>query len=340
MARHLLLHIGPHKTGTTAIQNSLSENITTVKSNGWNYLDKLESGITLHQVADRFSQGRHEFQAEFRDALSGSAKNIIISSENFSRLGEEQISLLADWLEGFEITVVYYLRNPIDRLYSVWQERVKHGYSFSYPEFLLTRLDSGLSDADLNPAVRLGGWKKLSEKRAAHCQLKIYRYDKIQDISTHFMTEVIGLNQEGISNIRRSNQSVSIAALELYRLMPGYNRFIFQPQSSFRARLKELVTELQARLETSQNSVLDITMSFSNSDVLRIEKILTQDFVEMIYPDISGPTLFSKRKCKKPVVRSSFWINNTDLLTEVSKYRSSLYSTYGAPKIDKRLLRP
>ncbi|WP_157982135.1 hypothetical protein [Oceanicella sp. SM1341] len=144
----LLLHIGPHKTGSSSIQVSLRHSQEYLKEQGVFFhapedmvwaLPGLYSGKWNQRtpfVAQKFGQGVdiNEWSAahwrEFEAAvLDSDARITIISSEQFSTLPPEGIGRMMERLRAMfdEIKVVAYARDPASLYLSGLQEGIKAG---------------------------------------------------------------------------------------------------------------------------------------------------------------------------------------------------------------------
>jgi hypothetical protein len=118
--RHLILHIGSHKTGTTALQQWLGGNATILASRGLGYLrsgGEPHAHRLLSQVdPERSLPGGHRVHnpQKFAEALSELPQDtVVVSSENFSFfLDPETIKTLADTVKPMfdKVSVVCYLR--------------------------------------------------------------------------------------------------------------------------------------------------------------------------------------------------------------------------------------
>ena len=87
-SRRLLLHIGPHKTGSTAIQIALA-NALEADERSFATLERLGGA---HQVAELFSGGHFDEGASLLSEIPKAPATVVLSSENFSRLEENQIA--------------------------------------------------------------------------------------------------------------------------------------------------------------------------------------------------------------------------------------------------------
>lgn len=122
--RALILHIGAHKTGTTAIQDFLERSRNSLAEKGWDVLDV--NGVTNlgNTIAFRSRpDGRaiFHFHPHMLDtitkALAAGDSNKIISAEDLFFLNQDddlrRLSASIKTL-GFKVKIIVYLRNQVD----------------------------------------------------------------------------------------------------------------------------------------------------------------------------------------------------------------------------------
>lgn len=120
----LILHIGAHKTGTTAIQGFLQHSKDALAAAGWDLVDidgvvNLGNTISFSRAPDGRAQFR--FRPGMLDrilaALAAPGRNKIISAEDlfFLNTGEDLARLGAEITAlGLQVKIVVYLRNQVD----------------------------------------------------------------------------------------------------------------------------------------------------------------------------------------------------------------------------------
>ena len=148
----LVLHVDQHKTGTTAIQDSLMSN-PVLERDGYTYLGMRNPPATnnkLLQIRSDLTQFRDMEKDErrsapildrLRDALAGAeTRNGVISSEDFSLVldddpglkggegGESFFSLLKPVVAGCRVLVLVGYRRYHEWLVSDYNQRQKHAY--------------------------------------------------------------------------------------------------------------------------------------------------------------------------------------------------------------------
>ena len=125
----LQLHIGTHKTGTTAIQSYLYEHRKDLKKSGVLYPkccndvnEKQFSFIARHLRNNELNEAKAYIEKIKHEATDSHAHLVVVSGEDFSLLKQDQIEALADMLQGFDVEVVIYFRNIYDHLISTFAQ--------------------------------------------------------------------------------------------------------------------------------------------------------------------------------------------------------------------------
>jgi len=143
--KEVVIHIGPHKTGTTSIQevlNGYSDQTTKYaalgSSNHSQYFTGAFSGsyesshLFQHYLKKEKDLIRQRFRSKLKDELSSgfsAYERIIFSGESVSALTESELKELHSFLLIFaeKVTIVAYCREPISLTSSIFQQVVKGG---------------------------------------------------------------------------------------------------------------------------------------------------------------------------------------------------------------------
>lgn len=164
--KELVLHVGFHKSGTSALQESfhiqraellaagvLYPNIgkkahhriawaLTQRSWGWS---KRGGQVTPFKVFTKLAREINRSQQE----------KVLLSSEFFSELNSEQIQKIASAIKGRKVKVLFTLRPLVKLLSSSYQQYLKYGTKADYEKWLHSVLDEpGISK--INPTF----WKR------------------------------------------------------------------------------------------------------------------------------------------------------------------------------------
>lgn len=131
-SKTLYLHIGFHKTGTTAIQSCLSENYDLFLKHGY-HLPRIPSHVRgyHHNIAwelrrhPSFSSKVGKIDDLLRTIQSVDTPRVIVSSEEFCKCNLEEITRLGRILDAFDVKVIVYLRRQDQFAQAVWAQVTK-----------------------------------------------------------------------------------------------------------------------------------------------------------------------------------------------------------------------
>ena len=179
MSKRVVAHVGFHKTGTTALQESFSKNSEELKALGIIYPD---FGQKAHHRAAWALAGRiwgwknrggvQTPIAEWQKIVKSIKKNrgtTLISSEFFCELDEEKINKFKNDIKVDDVTIVFTLRPLVKLLSSSYQQYLKYGLTPTYEEWLHSVLDEpGVSK--LTPTF----WKRHEHGRVVSQWAKVF----------------------------------------------------------------------------------------------------------------------------------------------------------------------
>jgi hypothetical protein len=179
MSKRVVAHVGFHKTGTTALQESFSKNSEELKALGIIYPD---FGQKAHHRAAWALAGRiwgwknrggvQTPIAEWQKIVKSIKNNrgtTLISSEFFCELDEEKINKFKADIKVDDVTIVFTLRPLVKLLSSSYQQYLKYGLTPTYEEWLHSVLDEpGVSK--LTPTF----WKRHEHGRVISQWAKVF----------------------------------------------------------------------------------------------------------------------------------------------------------------------
>ncbi|MEL6792064.1 MAG: hypothetical protein AAFU55_04515 [Pseudomonadota bacterium] len=237
----LFLHIGDHKTGTSAVQRALAA--ATLQS-GWLYPAAGRAmGAGHHNLPweiagdKRFRPPKGGWRDVAREIAAARPDRAIISSEGFEFRPPEKVARrLETAFAGVidEVEVVLYIRPHAPRLISSFAERVKRGVGpFDRAGFLDLML-RGRADY----APRLAAWKAAFETRGWKIAPRIYAPDRLRDadIAADF-AESVGLRALLPADEAPRNAAPSAPALRLIQIYAQAAERAHGPAAARRAAL-------------------------------------------------------------------------------------------------------
>ncbi|MBZ0294051.1 MAG: hypothetical protein K8L99_15930 [Anaerolineae bacterium] len=154
--RKLYLHIGYHKTGTTAIQTALVQENQLFLDHGYHYPQTGLQGRGHANLAwevrhfRRFSRVNGTLADVIKNIERVAAPRVIISSEEFCKCNRAEIESLAQTLQDYDVMVIIYLRRQDQLLQSLWAQVTKTGHQIdSFPDWINSLNDGQTSIPDL-----------------------------------------------------------------------------------------------------------------------------------------------------------------------------------------------
>jgi len=160
--RTIYLHIGTHKTGTTALQNFFSNNSHILEAGGVVYprSGRPISGNGHHDIAfelyekSRMSCINSPTDALFRE-IEAHHYDVIISSEELVRAvhyaTDEARTFVSKLYTFFDcVSIIIYFRNQPSFLTSNYIERLKYGFNMTFNEYAVRRLIEDIDEFPLD----------------------------------------------------------------------------------------------------------------------------------------------------------------------------------------------
>jgi hypothetical protein len=234
----LILHIGTHKTGTTALQQFLSTNRKKLLECGVYYATppheaEMNNIITHLLFPDQVHLVKEFFLSHLRDATQKKAETIIASSENLYcmerfllHMPEKKYS--ADPLDderklirrlhssiprSVECHIVCYVRRPDHYLESLYNQNVKRGIQFTGSAVDFLHLIGDMLDYHRYLSL----WREVFG--SSSCSARVYEV-AARDLFQDFMAHALGMSD--ISQFAqphlRANERLSRDVLEYKRL--------------------------------------------------------------------------------------------------------------------------
>lgn len=192
MTRRLVIHVGPHKTGSTYLQSNFHRTRRQLRHSGWLYPRLGPDGRAHHTLAHSPDPSR---QIAHLKRVWQRAPNLslLLSSEGFCAWSAERFHQLREALEVDRVELIHVLRDPVERLASYWAEEVKHGKTESLPERLARELTNPYGSTLLNPSLSL---RPLSRDGRIRLHLVPYEYlfSCGRDLFEHIATRVLRLD--------------------------------------------------------------------------------------------------------------------------------------------------
>lgn len=237
-----VIHIGPAKTGSTYLQNSLFILRPYMLQDGINYAEnwwiRRPTERRHAQLLERLQNPPDPYTEEaFQKLRASEAHTVILSCEGFAALARENLEYWRNLLGDSPVEIVFYCRRWSESIPSGWQQDVKGGRFATFPELWFRTLQ----DPCMRPSVN---YAPVLEKFCAvfgRDSLKLVSYSNLRDrnvnIVTHFLGEVLKWRTDllPVENIV-SNISPNTLQTETLRCL---NYLHFQKTGKMEPRVRE-----------------------------------------------------------------------------------------------------
>jgi hypothetical protein len=199
--RTCFIHVGTHKTGTTSIQATLASHPTELARAGYIYPSTGRSGTSTahHNTAfqllsdDRFCEDGGALE-ELLDAIGKSELDVILSSEEFTRALHFNNADFSKFIYNIcgicpRTTLIIYLRRQDSYIRSAYFERLKSGFTLTFEEYAMKRLDFDLREFPLDYS------RLLAAADFPGVEMIVRSYDAVRDglVVSDFL-KILGLN--------------------------------------------------------------------------------------------------------------------------------------------------
>ena len=221
MTPQTIVHVGPHKTGSTALQHAFRDGRDALAANGIHYARTGMRGYAQFDLID-WARGRRELDPRALCAEGDIAPTLLISCENVVHLDEEaQVRLQGALPDDRPVRIVYFLRRLVDLWVSHWAELVKHGLPLSIADHVANQ--AAIATSRNNRIDQMEQVRTL-ERTFGEGTVEVIGYDAARGadggIVAEFVRHVLGLDPAALALPDRTvNAREARARTELVRLV-------------------------------------------------------------------------------------------------------------------------
>jgi len=194
---HYIIHVGPHKNGTTYLQHCLAASRASLLESGIYYPSEMISpNNKVMHIPLYYAAKKNEMAKEakvFETINAAGHKIIVLSCEHFIRLNESSLQSLRDSIGKATFEIVYYVRRWSDRIPSLWNQSLRQGGHLPLPSYCMQLLHSDKPNEDFDYTL---SWKKLSNVFGKE-SLRLVPYSELMDakvdIFSAFCSDILGV---------------------------------------------------------------------------------------------------------------------------------------------------
>jgi hypothetical protein len=217
-----IIHIGPHKTGSTYLQYGFFDNRLTLREQGVNYPTEWTSAEFDWNHRGLYRQlklgDEPGVARDFESVRAAGYPVNVISCEDLSLLQPPALKVLAKHA-GPESQIIFYVRRWSELLPSLAQEQIRQGENRLLPEILFDHMTRPFESDALNFCISLARFEEVFEKDA----LRLVSFNSVLenhlDIFQHFISEIVGADPLQTVLPQKKHSSLPIGDIELLRIM-------------------------------------------------------------------------------------------------------------------------
>lgn len=222
-----LLHIGPYKTGSSALQASFHGSRAELARHGVRYAGStvrpMRAGWGLIGATPR---GRRpatdeDWQELVREVRTAAEPRVVVSTEDFGRIGPDLCRRVVEDLGADRLHVLAVVRRLDKLLPSQWQQRAQSFRTVTYEEYLRSVLGDDEGDRDRRAfwashdvAAQARRWADLLPE--GRVTLLVAR-EGDRGLLPRTFEKLLGLPDGLLEPSQRSNPSLSLNGIELLR---------------------------------------------------------------------------------------------------------------------------
>jgi hypothetical protein len=306
-----LIHVGPHKTGTTYLQLRFDAARERLRQTGVAYPSEWSSseGEPSHR---KLVVGLRESRvAQLRSQFDSIERNdpdyVLISAEGINHLEQSALALLKALIGDHPVTIIFYCRRWTELLPSLWQEEVKHGYDETFPEFFSVKISDPCDSLVMNFGLRLDIYANIFGRE----NIKLVSYSNLGDsnidLAHHFFDTFLPQHRSLIddsphSRVVRPNKSLPPLEVEVIRALNSFNirNGTRPPSSALREwymqhagqfNLADIYSAIQANTAT-------LRFSDGSSATRQLQEMLSTEYADLMAPPARLGYLFEPRQAE------------------------------------------
>jgi hypothetical protein len=306
-----VIHIGPHKTGTTYLQHAFTRLQPQLSARGVLYPDQWGNRHGHFGIMAALASGEHAALASAFSALHRpGVDTVLLSSETLSYASDADIRRLRALLAGCPVTVVFYCRRWSELLPSNWREHIKHGSQATLPEFVLKSTADPAAELGINFGLVLDRWAAAFGQSAIRVGLYNEVMESGENLLTHFCRHFLGWSDPPLEGPARINESLDMVDAEVLRTLNAM-AWASNRENGVSNALAERFLKAKHRLpirrvveEAMQYMVNAIEIDDAAPALTMLHAQIAERYRSSLVPPVAAAGLFTPRRARVNYVHS------------------------------------
>jgi hypothetical protein len=321
----IYIHIGTHKTGTSAIQRFLALNKEILERRGFLFPQQSRRAYYRHTDNGCFiAHANHRSFQKLARLSHAKEKNIILSSETFSLL--ENVSELKPLLADCPVKIICYLRRQDNYIQSMYNQSVKGGGFYQ-------DIEAYHSD-NLDYYEMLENWSEVFGKN--NIIARVYEKEQLvnQDLIDDFLhTLGLALTEEYRIPAKNPNPRLSPMVLEYMRCI---NCFIQDKKAArkfkdavlcfsdqkYKDATSPVFFDQSLLTESQRQSIID---TYHQSNALVAKEYLGREDGPLFYEDL--PAADAQRRLQDVILTDELFLEMTRYLCGSRAHKKTLFKS-------------
>jgi hypothetical protein len=304
-----LIHVGPHKTGTTYLQLRFDAARERLRQQGVVY--PIEWSSSEHEPSHRklmvaLREARiAQLKSQFETIERNDPEYVLISAEGLNHLQQPALELLRTLVGSHPVTVIFYCRRWSELLPSLWQEKIKFGYDETFPEFFADNVSDPSESPIMNFAHRLDVYARVFGRD----NIRLISYSNLRDngidLAEHFFDVFLPRHRsliDGLPDLAVAwpNQSFPPLVIEVIRALNALAVSNGTPPPDATLRGWYMVNagrfELTDLFLAIQQNQATLRFSDASPGAQRLQEILSTIYGDLMVQPTPPRFLFSPRQ--------------------------------------------
>jgi hypothetical protein len=310
-----ILHVGPHKTGTSYLQEAFAATRPLLAERGILY--PTTWGMRAHHILHTQLQTipNPQLERQFAEMRDSGQPVVLISVEGLTTLPEETVAYLRTLIgDRCSVRVVFYARSWGDILPSHWKQAVRAGETQTLLEYLYVRAINPAGSFFVNFGIGLRRYANVFGSGT----ISIVSYDSVvsakRDLFRHFAATFLDWRDPPEIALGPVNVSPSTADVEIIRVLNSMERVrrgrppdrleAVAMADAYLRRAPEFAGSSLSRAFASHT--VNATVNETGTILSALHRQLFAEFGQALVPPNPKTVFFSPRRADIPYVHHDY----------------------------------